>query len=65
MIQVVDRQGFEPWTLGLRESPALPAELTVREKLGWLKGFEPSISRATIWRANQLRHSHHEPFNAP
>ena len=23
------------------------------------KGFEPSASRATIWRANQLRHRHH------
>ena len=27
--------------------------------VGWLEGFEPSASRATIWRANQLRHSHH------
>ena len=27
--------------------------------MGWLEGFEPSASRATIWRANQLRHSHH------
>ena len=25
----------------------------------WMKGFEPSASRATIWRANQLRHIHH------
>ena len=24
-----------------------------------MKGFEPSASRATIWRANQLRHIHH------
>ncbi len=27
--------------------------------MGWMKGFEPSASRATIWRANQLRHIHH------
>ena len=27
--------------------------------VGCLEGFEPSASRATIWRANQLRHRHH------
>ena len=31
--------------------------------VGCLEGFEPSASRATIWRANQLRHRHHR--NAP
>ena len=30
--------------------------------MGWVKGFEPSASRATIWRANQLRHTHHSGF---
>ncbi len=25
----------------------------------WVLGLEPRASRATIWRANQLRHTHH------
>ena len=27
--------------------------------IGWVLGLEPRASRATIWRANQLRHTHH------
>ena len=26
---------------------------------GWIQGFEPWASRASIWRANQLRYTHH------
>ena len=29
---------------------------------GWVLGLEPRASRATIWRANQLRHTHHKPI---
>ena len=27
---------------------------------GWIEGLEPSISRTTIWRVNQLRYIHHK-----
>ena len=27
---------------------------------GWVTGLEPVISRTTIWRANQLHHTHHK-----
>ena len=32
---------------------------------GWVEGLEPSASRATIWRASQLRHTHHIDKNVP
>ena len=35
----------------------MPAFL-IQEK-GWVVGLEPTISRTTIWRANQLHHTHH------
>ncbi len=31
-----------------------------QKALGWIQGFEPWASRATIWRASQLRYTHHK-----
>ncbi len=59
--------------LPLGDSPLLRASLVLCQSpqsnddlpviTGWVKGLEPSTSRSTIWRANQLHHTHHINFS--
>ena len=32
-------------------------------KKRWVMGLEPTVSRTTIWRVSQLRHTHHANIN--
>ena len=58
--------GFDTWASWIRTSECrsqspVPYRLAIAHyQKRWVKGFEPLASRATIWRANQLHHTHHK-----
>ena len=59
-VRLAARKAAGPHTPKERKRPRSAG--AVRSLVGCLEGFEPSASRATIWRANQLRHIHHIPL---
>ncbi len=43
--------------ISIKKSRKVPGDNTFT---GWVQGLEPWASRATIWRASQLRYTHHK-----
>ena len=54
-----------PYRLAIAHYYNLLLLSVLKNKKGWVVGLEPTTSRTTIWRANQLHHTHHIIFYSP